>query len=135
MSLTFFPSLSTSIFSQLNSIKMLFTFLSSQSLSITLFLRDPSSYLFRSQLLALILLILRKICRYVKGSVGPSPVHALCHCCSDVTSSCPGLGANDITVILWAKYLKNCIFCQDVGKREPSLREYNVMFYETLHYH
>jgi hypothetical protein len=38
-------------------------------------------------------------------STGASPLHAPCHRCSDVTTTCPGLGANDIICCL-------VIFCQ-----------------------
>jgi len=64
-----------------------------------MFLADPCSYLLRSQSVAVILLILRAICLFVRGSTGPSPVHAPCRRCSDIATSCPGLGANEFTTV------------------------------------
>jgi hypothetical protein len=43
--------------------------------------------------------ILIAICRQVTGSPDPAPVHALSVRCSDVTTSSPGLGANEITAV------------------------------------
>lgn len=91
---TLFLPTSINIFNQLSSINMLFTFFFGQSISITMLLNDSCSYFLWSQFLAVIFLFLWAICRYVRGSADPSPVHALCCLCSDVTTSCPGLGTN-----------------------------------------
>ena len=40
-------------------------------------------------------------CRWVRGSAGSAPVHALCRRCYDVNISCPGLGANAISAVSW----------------------------------
>jgi hypothetical protein len=70
-----------------------------QSSYITTLLTDPRSYRLRSQFLAVILLILIAIRRQATESPDPSPVPALCRRCSDVTTSNPGLGANEITSV------------------------------------
>ena len=54
-----------------------------------------------------------------------SPVDTLCHQCSDVSTSCPGLCANEVTAVFQA-YIFNWIFFQGGGKGVSSLREYNV---------
>ena len=63
-----------------------------------MFLTDLCSYLLLSQLVA-VLLIVRAVFRWVGGSAGTSLVHAPCRHCSDVTTSCPGLVANEITAV------------------------------------
>ena len=117
-----FPPLYTNMFNQSGSINMLFTSFFSQSNSITMLLTDPCSYLLGSLFLAVILPILREIFRMVRGSAGPSPVHArasvfwrhhfisrsghqLNHCC--------------LVCLIF-----NWILCQDDRKGESSLREY-----------
>ena len=96
---TYFSPISTNIFSQLSSINMLFTFFFGQSISITMFLNDPCSYLLCSQFQAVIFIFLLAICGYVRGSAGPSPVHALLSLCSGVTTSCPHLGTEITSLI------------------------------------
>jgi hypothetical protein len=73
------------------------------------------------RIVAVIVTILRATCRYVRGSAGPSLVHALCCTCSDITTSYPGLGAKEITAI--SKYLTNWIFCLDEGKGDTQLHK------------
>jgi len=73
---------------------MLFTLFFNQPSSRTVFLTDPRSYLLVPTVLAVIL-ILSAICRQVKGSANPSPVHALCRRFSDVSTTYPALGARD----------------------------------------
>ena len=85
-----FSPLSTNMFTPSGSITMLLTLFFTQSNSITMFLTDPCPYLHRSQFLVVILLILISICRYVRGSAGPAPVHARRY--SNVTISYSGLG-------------------------------------------
>jgi len=48
-------------------------------------------YFNRSQFVPVVR-ILRAICRWVRGSACLSLVHALCRRCSDVFTSCSGLG-------------------------------------------
>ena len=96
---TLFSPLSINMFSQSGSINMLFTFFFNQTSSITMLLTDPCSYYLRSQFLAVTLRIPIAIYIQVKGTAGPSPLHALCRRCSGVTT-CPAVSTNAFAAVI-----------------------------------